>query len=287
MKKYFILGLLIYLLTYNLRAQSIFSISATPDSICNGAVSYLNATTDGSTIYWFDNILDTVPIGQSASGESFGVYPTTTKAFYSEVATGQAGDSIIFNYTGSVQTFIVPNDVIYLSLDVMGGQGGSNSYGNGGGGGRVQAIYPVIPGQILEIYVGQQPNSGLGGWNGGGNGTQPGSMGGGGASDIRIGGSDLSNRIIVAGGGWGRNGWYGGGGAGAGSNFADSSSMTVNMINVNFGHEHIFFDDGKNIGLTEKGLFIENNTENRNYSPVSLRNYNDMVLKCAILDFNK
>ena len=170
-----LLSIIFFLAINNLNAQTIFSITATPDSICNGAVSYLNATSDSPHIYWFDNILDTVPIGQSTSGENFGVYPTTTKAFYAEVATGQAGDSTIFNYTGSVQTFIVPDDVEYLSLEVMGAQGGSIlGYGSGGGGGRVQAIYPVTPGQILEVYVGQQPDSGLGGWNGGGNVTQPG-----------------------------------------------------------------------------------------------------------------
>lgn len=145
--------------------------------------------------------------------------------------------TVSYNYTGGVQTFIVPAGVTSLQLDVYGAQGRSNSENTaaGGRGGRAQGTLAVTPGQIIRIYVGQGGGvSTAGGWNGGGNaGSTPCSIsrggGGGGASDIRVGGTGLNNRVIVAGGGGGaggnRNagcgrgtggggggGWYGGGG---------------------------------------------------------------------------
>lgn len=111
-----------------------------------------------------------------------------------------------FNYTGAMQTFVVPAGITSIRVDVRGSQGGSAIYNQaatkpddlGGNGGRVVAEYPVTPGQTLYIFVG-----GIG-YNGGGTGggsiAQP---NGGGASDIRIGGTTLTNRVIVAGGGGG------------------------------------------------------------------------------------
>ena len=93
--------------------------------------------------------------------------------------------------------------------------------GIGGIGGHSVGDLAVIPGQILEIYVGGQGTSGggglacniAGGWNGGGSGYasssgEPGN-GGGGATDVRtVNGSwndatSLASRVIVAGGGGG------------------------------------------------------------------------------------
>jgi hypothetical protein len=86
-------------------------------------------------------------------------------------------------------------------------------YGSPGKGARVQARIPVTAGTVLHIYVGGQGriiagfSSETGGWNGGGDvgGTTGGcnTFGGGGATDIRVGGFSLSDRIIVAGGGGG------------------------------------------------------------------------------------
>ena len=75
-----------------------------------------------------------------------------------------------------------------------------------GKGGRVTSTMNVNPGDTLYLYVGgigSSSNGGSGGWNGGGNGGNY--CGGGGASDIRINGTELVNRVIVAGGG-GSNG---------------------------------------------------------------------------------
>lgn len=127
--------------------------------------------------------------------------------------------NITFEYTGTVQTYVVPNGTYSLQIDAWGASGGWNDY-NGqryencipGKGGRVQTQLSVQPGQTLYIYVGGKGGDatsgqgGAGGFNGGGNGNTSGTYsggGGGGASDIRINGTDLSRRIIVAGGGGG------------------------------------------------------------------------------------
>jgi hypothetical protein len=119
-----------------------------------------------------------------------------------------------FNYTGSVQVWTVPAGVTSIDFDVRGAKGGNQSTATGGSGGRVQGTIAVTPGQILNIYVGKQginsgshpvdPFDGGGGvhsYNSGGtSGT------GGGASDIRLNGTTLNDRIVVAGGGGGAGG---------------------------------------------------------------------------------
>jgi len=63
-------------------------------------------------------------------------------------------------------------------------------------GGRVQISLNVVQGQVLNIYIGGQgSNSMSGGWNGGGIGGNQGS-GGGGATDIRIGGTNLITEFL-------------------------------------------------------------------------------------------
>lgn len=130
-----------------------------------------------------------------------------------------------FNYTGSVQTFTAPGDGTY-TLEVWGAEGGVG-YANGtaGKGGYSKGDIILKKGETLSIYVGGKPAGSLpitGGWNGGGNGNgDSGAWGGagGGATDIRKGGTALSNRIIVAGGGgggghYGQTGYLGGAGGG-------------------------------------------------------------------------
>jgi hypothetical protein len=125
-----------------------------------------------------------------------------------------------FNYTGAEQTFTVPAGVTTLHV-VANGAKGSNSNGgsSGGSGGKVEADLAVTPGQVLTIYVGQNAAlfSAFGGTFGGGGG---GPYAGGGATDIRIGGTGLANRVLVAGGGGGA-GDFGAGGAGGGLTGAD------------------------------------------------------------------
>jgi hypothetical protein len=120
-----------------------------------------------------------------------------------------------FDFTASVQTFTVPAGVTSISVDAYGASGTTSIPGYGGNdylgkGGRVQTNLTVTPGEVLNIYVGGTFNytglvsqSNMGGWNGGGNEGGNG-FAGGGATDIRIGGTSLSDRVIVSGGGGGR-----------------------------------------------------------------------------------
>ena len=68
----------------------------------------------------------------------------------------------------------------------------------------------MTPGQVLNLFVGgQAPDVGNvtpapGGFNGGGDGGQYGAVGGG-ATDVRVGGTALADRVAVAGGGGGGN----------------------------------------------------------------------------------
>lgn len=136
----------------------------------------------------------------------------------------------VYEYTGEVQEYVVPAGVTSIKVDLVGAGGGYGSWENAryedkyapGKGGSISAIYPVKPGEIVYVFVGGKGDNatdkrqGEGGFNGGGDGNNTGEYGpycgggGGGASDIRIGGKDLSNRVLIA-----------GGAGGAGSNYPD------------------------------------------------------------------
>jgi len=143
-----------------------------------------------------------------------------------------AGNSLYaqtYNYTGGMQTYVVPAGVTTITVECWGAQGGGDSLASapGGYGGYVTADVAVTPGQTVNIYVGGEGiYGGVGGYNGGGDGVGDVSNkggGGGGASDIRIGGTTLMDRIVVAGGGGGGtvNAQPGAGGAGGDLTGAD------------------------------------------------------------------
>ena len=121
----------------------------------------------------------------------------------------QAQTTINFNFTGSSDTWIVPAGVTSITIEVWGAQGANGSVGTspgiGANGGMSSGTLPVIPGEVLSIFVGGQN-----GFNGGGpagahtgSGAQTFAGNGGGASDVRQGGSGFANRVIVGGGGGG------------------------------------------------------------------------------------
>jgi hypothetical protein len=178
--------------------------------------------------------------------------------------TGLVRDT--FFYTGSVQSFTVPQSADSILIECFGGQGATSidvspTSGTGGLGGLVSGKLAVTNGQILSIYVGSAGDmNGTGGYNGGGAGgvSTAGSScfggpagGGGGASDVRAGGTALANRVIVAGGGGASGRDYcngscqpcgcGGGGGGAGGGIGTAGSAAYNCgfgyggTNVNFG----------------------------------------------------
>ena len=124
-----------------------------------------------------------------------------------------------FAYTGTEQTFSVPEGVSSVTVTAAGGSGGwSGDYGGSrsspGFGGLIVAMVSVAPLSTLYVYVGGAGNYGLGmnygGYNGGGNASvwynswyyQIGG-GGGGASDVRTVKGSLNSRLVVAGGGGG------------------------------------------------------------------------------------
>jgi hypothetical protein len=129
-------------------------------------------------------------------------------------AHAQISGALTFNYTGGVQTFVVPPGVTRIRARLFGAQGGVL----GGLGGEVEASnITVTPGETLTITVGGQgadnggATGGAGGFGGGGNGGNgdsgfdSGAAGGGGMSAIYAGGTPL----IVAGGGGGGGGTLG------------------------------------------------------------------------------
>ena len=120
-------------------------------------------------------------------------------------------------YTGAAQTWIVPAGVTSVTVDMAGGAGTTAS-GAGGLGGRLQATVTSNPGDTWNIYIGGGGAGQTGGFNGGGTGGNGGNSGGqtpisysnggggGGGTDIRVGGTALTNRTLVAGGGAGSGG---------------------------------------------------------------------------------
>ena len=127
---------------------------------------------------------------------------------------GSAGCTVTFDYTGSLQTWQVPDGIDAVRFEVYGAGGGGGSQG-----GKVTGTLFNLP-DTLYIAVGGEGTVGVrpeGGYNGGatGGGSVGDSGSGGGASDIRESGSWLT-RLVVAGGGGGQGsgGNLGGNGGG-------------------------------------------------------------------------
>ena len=125
----------------------------------------------------------------------------------------------VFVFQTSFYVFTVPKCVNLLKIQLFGAQGES-TYGIGGFGAYVAGTIDVTPGQELFVYVGGQGNT----WNGGGlygscskhqsyDGYCRGGLGGG-STDIRVGSTNLGDRIAIAGGGSGS----------IGSNFYDCNN---------------------------------------------------------------
>ncbi|MFT5823832.1 MAG: hypothetical protein ACI8ZM_005095 [Crocinitomix sp.] len=136
-----------------------------------------------------------------------------------------------FEHTGAVQTYTVPVGVTSIEIEAFGAEGGGPF---GGLGGRAIATLVVTPGDVFDVNVGGNPTVqlGPGGFNGGGavnavpcGGASDGWPGGG-ASDVRT-SPDLSDRMIVAGGGGGQGYSNGVGGAGGGLSGEDGEESWV------------------------------------------------------------
>jgi hypothetical protein len=140
--------------------------------------------------------------------------------------------------------WVVPSGVTTATFELFGasgaGTGGMLAVSYPGDGGKTIGTIAVTPGETLKINVGGAPPGGINGGGNAGASSQDCSVvdlgnfqclgaGGGGASDVRQGGTALANRVLVAGGGGGAgghnndyngaSGWapaYGGNGGGGG-----------------------------------------------------------------------
>ena len=169
-------------------------------------------------------------------------------------------EPVTFAYTGTVQTWTAPVTGVYR-LTGFGAEGAPGTgtttaarNGAGGQGGYAEGEILLNAGATVRVYVGGAGSATVGGWNGGGAGytqsTNRISGGGGGATDFRIGGTSLYDRVLVAGGGGGGagaatsgggspggggGGGYFGGGGGGGSTGSDSSSCQAPTTEGAFG----------------------------------------------------
>jgi hypothetical protein len=148
-----------------------------------------------------------------------------------------------FSFTGSQQNLTITISGTY-ELEVWGAEGGpgrglsSGINTTPGKGGYSKGRIDLIQGQIIHIFIGGQGTmQGSGGYNGGGafgsGSTISGS--GGGATDFRVSGTAISNRVIVAGGGGGGGGPHNGdsyGGFGGGTSGGGGFNATSNCANV-------------------------------------------------------
>lgn len=179
----------------------------TGDTIC------VRASLGNTLTYSYDNTVSPRTFVLTAWHDDM-AYRTTEKNDISKL------NFIAFEYTGNMQTWTVPGGVSVVEIEAWGAQGG-----NGGGlGGYAAGRLSVQAGDVLNIFVGGAGKNALaglnavGGWNGGGNAigvaNANASASGGGASDVRSGGTSYGNRIIVAGGGGGKGAIAGGAGGG-------------------------------------------------------------------------
>ena len=129
-------------------------------------------------------------------------------------------NSITFNAVGTtmngyIQTFTIPAGVTSIDIEAWGSQGGNVPGYPGGKGARMKGTFPVTPGQILKILVGQQ---GTGNSNSGA---------GGGGTFIT---DNLNNPLIIAGGGGGSKS-----GNGSGADGTTSGNGTTGGNNSSLG----------------------------------------------------
>ena len=157
---------------------------------------------------------------------------------------------VVYQYTGDIQTFVVPAGITCIFAKMWGGGGGTGipgawSYGaEGAGGGFSQGIIPVVPGETLSLVVGRggttcntsTPIYGGGGLPGIVGGVDPRYAGtGGGLAGIFGASASLTvDVLIVAGGGGGGMDMGGGGGAGGVLEY-NNVVITPNVYSINVG----------------------------------------------------
>jgi len=160
-----------------------------------GGSGYLN--TSKATLVSTNN-------GATGSNNGNGYVKITTNSGNGFVA--ETGIPVRYDFINNYTTVSLEPGI--YSVELYGAEGGSYSTTLGSKGTYVRGELSLDKTTTVYVYVGGKGNTGnntAGGYNGGGQagGCSCGSGSGGGASDIRIGGTALSNRVMVAGGGGG------------------------------------------------------------------------------------
>lgn len=196
--------------------------TVTPVTAINcGDVTTLSVNSSSPIVEWYNTPTGGTPFAYGTTINTAPIYQTDT--FWVESKSWQkVSSSETFNFTGGLQTWTVPTGITEIEVEVAGAQGGSNSYSRGGFGAVVKSKIAVTPGQVINLYVGEQPTGISAGWPNGGAGYSNStySRAGGGSSDVRIGGTNTSDIVVIAGAGGGAsyNGtttdYYRGGNAG-------------------------------------------------------------------------
>lgn len=177
-----------------------------PDTVLNAEAQGELYNADGSSKYF---LTETVLLDGEQSFPSTGGGNETGHAGHGYARiTNLANNSVQrFSYKGSVETIKLPAGK--YKLEVWGAQGGS-IWGTGGKGGYAAGVVELNKEVDVNIRVGGHPadDSHTGGFNGGGSASDAPNVQvfrspGGGATDIRIAGDTLADRIIIAGGGGG------------------------------------------------------------------------------------
>ena len=138
-------------------------------------------------------------------------------------------------FSGETETYVVPAGATSITTKLWAGGGHGGQYGGGnwgGGGGFTQATFPVAPGDVIAVQVGEGGRNadgngwtrGRGGWPDGGDGSRGDTWGGGGGGSSRV--WKNGTLMVVAGGGGGAAGYagHGGGGGNPGVDGADGGT---------------------------------------------------------------
>ncbi|NBY41513.1 MAG: hypothetical protein EBQ66_11715, partial [Flavobacteriia bacterium] len=176
--------------------------------LCGPGSTVLTAS-GGQNYVWYSNAAGNNQVGTGSTFTTPVISTTTTYYVNSQQAGNFGVGTTTLNYTAGPQTFTAPSTGTY-TFQLWGAQGGNGLNTVGGLGGYATGTLALTAGQVINVNVGGKGGNagGAPGWNGGGQGGIDSGAGqhggsGGGASDIRVGGVALANRVIVAGGGAG------------------------------------------------------------------------------------
>jgi len=130
-----------------------------------------------------------------------------------------------YEYTGSCfDVELAPGTYLFEAWGARGGYRTWSDPDEPGLGGHAKGSVTLTETTSVRVCVGGKGNDGGdGGFNGGGDPHGVYGGGGGGATDFRIGGTGLSDRVLVAGGGGGSTSGYGGDGGGLNGNDGEGS----------------------------------------------------------------